>query len=134
MKLALTKSTVASKKLSYVIYNNIIPVGSWTTTDYFEMDALLNYVAIFLNITAGGVTSLSIKVEQSLDGSNWFIRPTLNSETSYILLTEKPYTISLSGNTAIVLLEPVIGNYMRISLKGAGSETGSNCQLSVCGA
>jgi len=109
----LTNSYVAGTVLSY---NNVNP-------------ALRNQLNILVDFTIGSLTSGSIKVEYSHDGSTYFQETFLSISGGTATASLGVYTFT--GTGAYIISVPIKANYIKISAIGTGTVTNSSMTVNA---
>ena len=83
---------------------------------------------ILVEFTKGSLTSMELKIEESDKSNGTFyqeVSEAVNQGTAQVYAKE--YTFTESGN--YLLRYPANGNYIKISVKGTGTTTGSSCAV-----
>lgn len=108
---------------SYVPTQVVIP----TTRSLEQYNQLTLYVAY----TAGSLNSMSIKIEFSNDETNWYEETIDAVDTSTGIISEKlaVRTLSATGNYRIPV--KIIDRYIRVSVIGTGTATGSSVAVTA---
>ncbi len=87
-----------------------------------------NQLILFVDFTKGSLTSASIQVEFSQDGTNWYLE-TFDSigtpASSLVTITESAITRTFLATGKYRVAIKVMDNYMRISSIGTGTVTNS---------
>ncbi len=109
--LILTNSYVAGTVLSYA---NVNP-------------ALRNQLNILVAFTIGSLTSSSIKVEYSHDGTTYYQETFLTITGGTAAASNGVYTMSATGNYIFSI--PIKANYIKISAIGTGTVTSSSMTI-----
>ena len=84
------------------------------------MDQLLLGIAF----TKGSLTSMSIKIEFSMDGSTWY-QETYEGASSSGVVSPEVFVRTYTANFAGVIAIPVMANYIKVSAIGTGTATSS---------
>jgi hypothetical protein len=118
--------------------DNFLPVSvraSAVLTDAYVAGTVIdnaqeyNQLAILAKWTKGSLTSLEIKVEFSLDGTDYFCPQNGTVSTTTTSLVPNNWTTTTEGNLYIEV--PISTRYIKISSKGTGTVT--NSLLAVTG-
>ena len=88
-----------------------------------------NQLDIILLLTLGSLTSAQLKVEYSIDGTNWYQDSTITVAGGVTTVTLNVYSFTASGNYRISV--PVSTQQVRISVIGTGSVAGSSAGIST---
>lgn len=84
-----------------------------------------NALAVEITYTKGDETSLQVKIEASIDGTNYFQQVTESTSGGTITDTAGERSFSATGNYAL-FISPIRANSVRISVKAtAGTPTGT---------
>ena len=102
------------------------------TTSYVNgtiIDEVENYnqLDLYCYFTLGSLTSVEIRVESSLDNTNFVQETNLSISGATGTLTKGEYTITTGGNFKISL--PISAHYVRVAAKGTGTVTDSLLQI-----
>lgn len=89
--------------------------------------ALHNQLNVLLKWTKGSLTSLSIKIEFSHDGTTYYQETFESIVTGTSTLSLGEYTMTTEGNYHISI--PIKYNYIKVSAKGVGTVTDSLLQI-----
>ena len=101
--------------------------GSYVAATTMEEVEDYNQLDLYCYFTLGDLTSLEIKVETSLDNSNFVQETNLSISGATGTLTKGEFTIATTGNFKISL--PVSAHYVKVSAKGTGTVTSSLLQI-----
>lgn len=86
-----------------------------------------NQLVLLVDFTKGSLTSLEIKIEVSDDGTNYY-QETSESFTAGVGTVSLAYrTIDTTG--AYEILRPIKAAFVKVSVKGTGTVTGSSCAI-----
>lgn len=93
------------------------------------MDEVENYnqLDLYCYFTIGSLTSVELKVETSLDNTNFVQETNLSISGATGTLTKGEFTIATTGNFKISL--PVSAHFVKVSAKGTGTVTSSLFQI-----
>ena len=122
-------------QFGYVELRNVADgalTGSYVDTDHTRVD-YYTQIALALDITQGGLTSLEYIIWWSKDGTNWFQEVTETVAASVITHVACNYTIALTGDIAIYAPVPFVANYIKVQVKGTGTVTGSAVIVAIFG-
>jgi hypothetical protein len=84
-----------------------------------------NQLALFVNFTKGSLTSATIIVEFSPDGTNWYQETTDDLTLSTGVIIELPTMRVFNASGKYKLTLPIKDTYIRVSALGTGTVTGS---------
>lgn len=107
----LTNAYVAGTVLSYVNAN----------------PALRNQLNLLVDFTIGSLTSVSLKVEYSHDGTNYYQETFEAISAGVSTLSLGVYTIAVTGKYTINI--PIKAAYIKVSSIGTGTVTSSSLQI-----
>lgn len=109
----------------------LILTGSYvagTVLDYSNTNpALRNQLNILLDLTIGSLTSAQLKVEYSNDGSDYYQETFMDVSGATATCSLGEYSFAGTGKYTISI--PIKASYIRISLKGTGTLTGSSAKV-----
>lgn len=99
-----------------------------TVLDYSNVNpALKNQLNLLVQFTKGSLTSASIKVEYSHDGSTYYQETFENISGATSTLSAGVYTMTASNNYVISL--PIKFSYIKVSIIGTGTVTSSSATI-----
>ena len=98
-------------------------VASSTITDAQSF----NELAVYCYYTKGSLTSLEIKIESSLDNSNWVTETNINISGATITMNQGAFTTTEDGNFKITM--NMSARFVRVSAKGTGTATSSLLEM-----
>lgn len=84
-----------------------------------------NKLILFVNFTKGSLTSATVIVEFSPDGTNWYQETTDDLTLATGVIAEVPTTRTFSTTGKYKIVIPVSDIYIRVSAEGTGTVTGS---------
>jgi len=117
--------------------DNVRPAAILTTSyvagQVIENVADLNQMVMHIDFTKGSLTSAEIKIEFSIDGTNYHQLTSGTVDTNG-LETLKAHTLVLGADSHFAHLIPIKSRFIKISSKGTGTTTGSSLKIrTVCG-
>jgi hypothetical protein len=89
---------------------------------YNQLDALVTWVK-------GGATSCEVKVEFSVDGTNYFREANATVTAGSTALVVNEYTFTTAGNYRIQV--PISARFVKVSVKGTGTLTTSTVAVTA---
>lgn len=89
--------------------------------------ALRNQMNLLVDFTIGSLTSAEIKIEYSHDGTTYFQETFENISSGTSTLTNGVYQMSATGKYIISV--PIKFSYIKVSVKGTGTVTGSSMAI-----
>lgn len=112
--------------------NKTIRSAAILTTDYVAATVLdqvggYNELALYVYYTKGSLTSVEIKIESSVDSTNYVPETNITISGGTITLNEGSFTTTEDGNFKIVM--PMSANFVKVSAKGTGTVTGSSLAI-----
>ena len=115
------------------IHKHIVRDAAILTTSYVAGNIIgnaseYNTVALEIDFTIGSLTSMEMKLEVSNDGTNYYqqVAESTSGGSTTVSLDERTWTAS--GKYAF-LITPVRAKYIKVSVKGTGTTTGSSCAI-----
>lgn len=100
---------------SYVASSTIEDVGKY------------NELNVYCYYTKGSLTSLEVKVETSLDGTNWVQETNVDVSGATGTMTLGAYTTTADGNFKISI--PISTIFAKVRAKGTGDVGGSSLEM-----
>jgi hypothetical protein len=82
-----------------------------------------NQLAAYFYYTKGSLTSLEVKIESSLDGTNYVQETNIAVSGATITMNKGEFTTTEDGNFKITM--PMSAKFVKISAKGTGTLTSS---------
>ena len=101
--------------------------GSYVAGTDLQVRSDYNQAFLYCYFTLGSLTSLEIKVESTIDGTNFVQETNLSISGATGTLTKGEYTITTGGNFKIAV--PMSCHTLRVSAKGTGTVTSSLLQI-----
>lgn len=99
------------------------PTASYVAGTVIEHVHLRNQLMLYVDVTIGTATSVSVKIEFSDDNTNWYqeTAEVIDATTGIITHTavERRWTANAAQRVAI----PTLDKYIKISTKGTGTLT-----------
>ena len=103
---------------------------SYVAGTVFSMDRQ-NYLGILVDFTKGSLTSLEVKIESSIDGgANYGQQATEATSGGTITTSLGERTFTATGKYWIIV-NPLLADTIKISVKGTGTVTSSLCAVSA---
>ena len=106
---------------SYVA-SNITPFSAKTLDQYNQLNLLVD-------LTLGSLTSVTLKVEFSNDGTNWFQETVDAVDTATGIISERLATRSLTATGKYYISLPISCHNARVSAIGVGTVTDSSLTI-----
>ena len=100
---------------------------SYVTGTTIAASSQYNQLFLYCYFTIGSLTSAEIKIESTIDNTNWVQETNLSISGGTGTLNKGNYTITESGNFKIAL--PLSAHNFRVSSKGTGTTTSSSLQI-----
>lgn len=113
--------------LNVVIRSAAILTDSYVAGTVIDNAQEYNQLVLLVNWTKGSLTSLELKVEVSVDGTNYFQETASSVSGGTVTIIPKEYTITTTGKSNILI--PVSARYIKVSAKGTGTVTSSSLTL-----
>jgi major membrane immunogen (membrane-anchored lipoprotein) len=118
--------------MPYNWVNEKIRASAILTTSYVASSTIsdvqsYNELNVYCYYTKGSLTSLEIKIETSLDNSNWIQETNMTVSGGTMTMNAGAYTTTEDGNFKISI--PLSARYARISAKGTGTCTSSLLEM-----
>lgn len=85
---------------------------------------------VYLAFTKGSLTTLEVKVEQSVDGTDYY-QDTFNSDPTAGVVTNAVVIHQFDATGKFNFTVPVTGRYVKVSAKGTGTVTNSLLSLNA---
>ena len=114
------------------VRESAILTTSYVDTDTLDVKEYKNLCLLF-NITQGSLTSFEYIVYVSNDLTTWHQEATETITASLITDTAFNYTMALSADAPYYKVIPVYCRYIKLSVKGTGTVTGSLCDITITG-
>lgn len=111
----------------YPVRTSAVLTGSYVAGTVLKVAAQFNELVLYCLYTKGSLDSLQIKVESSLDGTNW-VQET-NVAISGATGTMNVGEFSTTDNANFKITIPMTANQVRVSAKGTGTVTSSLLQI-----
>lgn len=119
-------------------YTKVIRSSAILTTSYVAATVLggsqdnalvpeYNQLAAYFIYTKGSLTSLEVKVESSLDGTNYVTETNIAVSGATITMNKGEFTTTEDGNFKIAL--PMSAKFIKVSAKGTGTVTNSLLEI-----
>lgn len=118
----------------YTVRSAAILTTSYVAGDVIGADQYPTYqqnqLVIYVNLTLGSLTSAQLLVEFSHDNSNWYpeTSASISGSTSTDTPIEHSFTSSSINNNRRIPIQ-IKDRYIRISVKGTGTVSGSSCTV-----
>ena len=111
-------------RASLVVTNSYVAGATIDTWNY-------NQLMVYWGTTLGSLTSHQLKVEFSADGTTWYQETfeSISGATATSTAGEHSNTLSTTGSLRLAL--KITDRFVRISVKGTGTVTGSFASLEV---
>jgi len=108
-----------------------IRAAAITTTSYVDSTVVdnvqkYNQVVFYTYYTKGSLTSLNVKVQSSIDGTNYVDETNITVSGADITLNNGVWNTIEDGNFKISL--PMGANFVKITYQGVGTVTGSSVE------
>lgn len=107
------------------------------TTAYVDTDVVdtagYSQVMLCFNLTRGSLTSFQYRVWMSQDNVNWYREATEDVSSGEITDEEAFYSLTFADDVDYFKVIPCYGAYLKLSVKGTGTVTGSACAVTVVG-
>jgi hypothetical protein len=113
--------------ISQTIRAAAILTDSYVAATVLERVENYNEFTAYCYYTEGSLTSLEIKIETSLDGTNYVQETNLSISGGTGTLSKGEYTTTETGNFKISI--PVSARFIKVSAKGTGTVTSSSLQI-----
>ena len=112
--------------------SKLIRTAAILTTSYVAATTIedaQNYNQLHLRLlyTQNTLTSLEIKIEYSIDGTNYVRQTNASISTGTTTLSVNEYTFTGSGNLEIVV--PISARFVKVSAKGTGTVTATSLAI-----
>jgi len=115
-------------------FTKVLRTSAVLTTDYVAATILgndrdsarvaeYNQLAIYFYYTKGSLTSAQVKVESSIDGTNYVTETNVAISGATITMNKGEYTTTEDGNFKITM--PMSAKFIKVSVKGTGTTTNS---------
>ena len=122
-------------EFSREIHKYIVRSASTLTTSYVAGTIVgdaseYNTLAIEVDFTKGSLTSMEMKVEVSNDGTNYYQQVAESTSSGTVTVNQAERTWDTTGKYAFII-HPVRAKYIKISVKGTGTVTGSSCAVTA---
>lgn len=104
------------------VASNITPFATPTLDQYNQLNLLVN-------LTLGSLTSVTLKIEFSNDGTNWYQEVVDAVDTSTGIISERLATRSLTASGKYYISVHLSAHYARVSAIGVGTVTGSSLTI-----
>lgn len=101
--------------------------GSYVAGTSITGAAEYNQLDLYCYFTIGSLTSVEIKIESSIDGTNFVQETNLSISGATGTLTKGEFTIASTGNFKIST--PISAHTVKVSAKGTGTVTDSLLQI-----
>jgi len=86
-----------------------------------------NELAAYFIYTKGSLTSLEVKIESSLDGTNYVTETNVSVSGTTNTMSKGEYTTTEDGNFKITV--PMSARFVKVSAKGTGTTTSSSLAI-----
>lgn len=96
-----------------------------------DLIANSNQVTLYIDFTAGSLTSALIKMYTSQDGVTWYAEPVVTYNTTTGEGAIIPSSLKLTTNVKTNFLRPINTAYLRFGVQGVGSVIGSLLSLGI---
>lgn len=104
-----------------------ILTSSYVAATTIEDVATYNELAIYCYFTLGSLTSLNIKVESSIDGTNYVTETFLTVSGATGTLNKGVFNTTEDGNFKITV--PMSARFVKVSAQGVGTATSSLLEI-----
>lgn len=91
-----------------------------------------NQVQLFVAFTIGSLTDAKVKLEYSNDGSSYYQESMVEEFPALGIITQKIFERKITASGNYIFSVPVLGRWLRVSVKGTGTTTGSSIAIKSC--
>jgi len=128
-----TYSAYANRGGVAILRDSAILTTGYVATDSIQLKGT-NNIGVFFLITKGSLTSVQYKFQFSADKVNWCDEVTESVASGVITVVPLYYTETL-GAATVNFIQPIPsrGEWLRVSIKGTGTATGSLCEIQITG-
>ena len=117
----------------YLYISGIVPAqaltNSYVAGNVLDTKIKQDRLALLLAATLGSLTSIQYKIEYSTDQVTWYQETASSVSGGTATDTQVEHTISADGNYHLVI--PLVDRYVRVSVKGTGTVTGSSITVNA---
>jgi len=115
----------------------VVRAAASLTNAYVASDQVditeVSRLSVFFKVTQGVLTSVVYKVQQSLDGTDWFDIGAESVTLNAISDGKPEYTRTLAGNDLWYKNFAAVGKYARVQVKGNATDGTSSCEITIVG-
>lgn len=120
------------KKGYATIRDAAILTGSHVDTDVVDMQQFSD-ASVLMKIVKGSITGVEYKIYHSTDQTDWFQDTVQVIAAASVTETNPAHTITVSADINPAIIFPVLARFVKFSVKGNGSVSGSSLEVSVVG-
>lgn len=114
-----------SKAISnYAVRSSAILTDAYVAGTVISNATTARTLTVFLDFTKGSLTTLEVKVEQSIDDSSYF-QDTWSSDPTAGVITNSVVVHQFDATGKYNFTVPALANHIKISVKGTGTVTNS---------